>query len=85
MATKTYSVEEYDEMIKKLQEKKKAAVLKRNKEIAAANATRNQKLYDAMKGFLASKNITDSQLIELDVKELEKIIFDNPTSNTAAQ
>lgn len=82
MATKKKTVEDYDKQIKALMEKRRAAQIAERKRIAqetkASEQKRNAKLYEVMKGFLDSKNITDEQLIELSVEELSNIIFNNP-------
>lgn len=82
MATKKKTVEDYDKQIKALMEKRRAAQIAERKRIAqetkASEQKRNSKLYEVMKGFLDSKNITDKQLIELSVEELSNIIFNNP-------
>ncbi len=82
MANRKKTVADYDAAIKALQEKRRAAQIAEKKRIAqetkANEQKRNSKLYAVMKGFLESKNITDSQLIELPTAELAKMIFDNP-------
>lgn len=82
MATKKKTVEDYDKQIKALMEKRRAAQIAERKRIAQETKSneqkRNSKLYEVMKGFLDSKNITDNQLIELSVEELSNIIFNNP-------
>ena len=82
MANRKKTVADYDAAIKALQKKRRDAQIAEKKRIAqetkAKEQKRNSKLYEVMKGFLDSKNITDSQLIELPIDELAKMIFDNP-------
>ncbi len=83
------TINDYDERIKKLQEKRKAAVIAEKKRIAneAKNneIKRNAIVFEAIQGFLQHKGLGDADILSLGAIGLRDVIFDKPKPPAGAQ